>query len=244
MLADIGIEGIYIVHAKKGYELHEKRIEDLFKKMNLPYEFVTDGDPTCFTDELLQTYFRKDIQQILSRGILSCTLNHILSCEKIVARKNKYAIIFENDPFFLGDFKTQIKKIVKEADGLPPGFIISLENTALTFPSIRKIKKGKLLYEANSGRCAGAYLVDLEGAIKMLEDLKTNKCGHVIDWWHNDLIKRNVIKMYWAYPALTEQGSHNGLLNSTISSKSKSLKRRMEWLAQKYYKTYISRWFK
>jgi diketogulonate reductase-like aldo/keto reductase len=59
-----------------------------------------------------------------------------------------------------------------------------------------------------------------EAILASLEDLKTNKCGYVIDWWHNDLIKRNVIKMYWAYPALTEQGSHNGLLNSTISSKS------------------------
>lgn len=66
----------------------------------------------------------------------------------------------------------------------------------------------------------------------------------MIDWWHNDMIERNVIKMYWAHPALTEQGSHNGLLSAVISTKEKSNKRRISWLAQKFYKTYITRWFK
>jgi len=42
----------------------------------------------------------------------------------------------------------------------------------------------------------------------------------------------------------TEQGSHDGLLSATISSKNKSIQHRIAWLAQKYYKTYITRWFK
>lgn len=244
MIEKFGIEGIYIVHAKKGYELHEERINKLFKENGLNFEFVTDGDPTLFTDDLLNRYFCKEIKTILSTGVLSCTLNHILSYEKMVANNNRYAIIFENDPFFIGNFVEKIAKIAAEANTLPEGFIISLEDTSLRFPSYKKIRKGKFLYEATSGRCAGAYMIDLQGAKNILSDLKTNKCEEVIDWWHNTLIKRNIIKMYWAYPALTEQGSHNGLLNSTISSKSKSTKRRIQWLAQKYYKTYITKWFK
>lgn len=86
--------------------------------------------------------------------------------------------------------------------------------------------------------------MDLQAAKNILEDLKTNKCNDVIDWWHNDLIKRNIVKMYWAEPPLTEQGSHNGLLYGTISTKNKNTGRRIAWLAQKYYKTYIRRWFK
>ena len=239
-----GISGIYIVHALKGYEIHEERINKLFGEMGLSFEFVTDGDPSGFDSGILNKYFIPDIKDKLSTGILSCTLNHILSYEKAVQHNNKYALVFENDPFFIGDFVEKIKKVAAEADGLPPGFIISLENTSLEFPETGKLKKGKLLYPANRGRCAGAYLIDITAAKNILLDLQTNKCGQVIDWWHNNLIDRNIIKMYWADPPLTEQGSHNGLMSSTISSKSRNTKRRIAWLLQKYYKTYIARWFK
>jgi glycosyl transferase family 25 len=244
MLKDFGIEGIYIVHAKKGYEIHEERINEIFSKLNLEYEFVTEGDISNFNQELLQKYFCKEIESTLSKGVLSCTLNHILSYEKIVKRNNKFALVFENDPFFLGDFLKNSKRVAIEANTLEPGFIISLENTTLKFPDFRKVKKGKYLYEATFGRAAGAYLIDLKAAKDILENLKTEKCCQVIDWWHNTLIDKKIIKMYWAHPAFVEQGSHNGKLSSTISSKNKSTARRWRWKAQKFYKMYIYRWFK
>jgi len=244
MIDQFGIEGIYIVHAKKGYEFHEARINQLFKENNLNFEFVTDGDPSCFNKDLLNKYFSEDIRQILSEGVISCTLNHILSYERVASNNNRYALVFENDPFFLGDFVKNIARIAKEADTLEPGFLISLENTTLKFPPYKSLRKGKLLYPATYGRFAGAYMMDLKAAQDILADIKTNKCKQVIDWWHNSLINRGVVKMYWADPALVEQGSHNGLLSSTISSQKKSMARRISWLAQKYYKTYITRWFK
>lgn len=244
MVEKFGIEGIYIVHAKKGYELHEERINNLFGDLGLKHEFVTDGDPSCFTDELLGKYFVSNIHDILGKGILSCTLNHILSYEKMVQNGNKYALVFENDPFFIGDFVDKIEKIVKEADNLKPGFIISLENTTLEFPPRKTVRKDKLVYKADRGRCAGGYLIDLEGAKAALEDLKTRKCNYVIDWWHNTMISNNVIDAYWAHPPILEQGSHNGLMCSTISSKQKSLKRQFAWKAQKLYKTHVLRMFK
>lgn len=244
MVEKFGIEGIYIIHAKKGYEMHEARINDLFAKKGLNHEFVTDGDPSCFTNESLGEYFSSDIYDRLGDGILSCTLNHILSYEKMIKNGNKYALIFENDPFFLGDFVEKIGRIVKEADQLTPGFIISLENTTLEFPPRKEIVRGQLLYQADYGRCAGGYLIDLEGARLILEDLKTRKCKYVIDWWHNELIENKVVKMYWAHPPILEQGSHNGTMSSTISTKSSNTKRKIAWRIHKFYKTYILRIFK
>jgi glycosyl transferase family 25 len=244
LLDRFGIEGIYIVHAKTGYELHENRINTLFPQIGLKYEFVTDGDPSSFSDEILNKYFTPDIKKNLSAGVLSCTLNHILAYERIVHLQNKYALVFENDPFFLGDFCEKIKQIAREADTLDAGFIISLENTTLRFPPFSQTKKGRHLYEASFGRAAGAYLIDLKAARNILLHLQKNKCGQVIDWWHNTLITERVIRIYWAHPPLTEQGSHNGLLCSTISTKNKSLVRRFRWITQKYFKMYVARWFK
>lgn len=232
------------MHAKKGYELHEQRINELFAKNGLRFEFVTEGDPSSFNTGIVEKYFCPEIYDVLSKGILSCTLNHILCYERMVRNNNKYALVFENDPFFLGDFTKQVTAIAREADQLEKGFIISLENTTLEFPHFRKIKKDKHLYQAPRGRCAGAYLIDLKAAQDILENLKTEKCCQVIDWWHNTLISKKIIRMYWAHPPLTEQGSHNGMMSSTISSKSKSSSRRARWLFQKFYKMYISRWFK
>ncbi len=244
MIRRLGIEGIYIVHALKGYELHEQRINRIFGEMKLEYEFVTDGSPCFFSDTLLNAYFCPEINSILSPGVLSCTLNHILCYERIVKNGNKYALIFEDDPVFFGDFIPQIENVAIEANSLPPGFIISLENTALKFPDYRETKKGKFLYEATHGRCAGAYLIDLQGAKNALDNLRTKKCRQVVDWWHNTLIADNVVRMYWAYPAFVEQGSINGQMFSTNSSRQKSLTRRLRWLSHKYYKTYIYRYIK
>lgn len=234
-------ESIYVIHALRGYEYHQRRIEKLFKEQNLSFEFVTDGDPSLFSSDLLEKYFVADIQSKLSKGVLSCTLNHILAYKKMVERQQKYAIVFENDPYFLGNFTEDLKKIQPEIENLEKGFIISLENSTLRFPSYWQEKSEKHLYQAKTGRMAGAYLIDLCAAERILADLETNKCHDVIDWWHNGLIERGITKMYWAFPALVEQGSHNGKLNSTISSKPKGIIRRMKWMAQKNYKTHLKR---
>lgn len=236
-----GIDQVYIIHTLKGYEFAGARISHLFGSLSIDFEFVTDGDPSLFTDEILGKYFCPGIRSALSDGILSCTLNHIFSYEKILAQNHQMALIFENDPFFLGDFKRKMGRIVDEAASKQPGFLVSLENTTLKFPPRKEIKKGKYLYEAKSGRCAGAYLVDREGAKRILEDLKQNKCCQVIDWWHNSMFDRQVVRMYWAHPPFVEQGSHNGKMSSTISSKKSNILRRISWEAQKFYKTCIHR---
>ncbi|MBK0384502.1 glycosyltransferase family 25 protein [Pedobacter sp. SD-b] len=241
---EIAIDNIYIVHALQGYEAHEERLIKIFKDLNLSFEFVTDGSPTLMTDETKSKYFCKNINSILSKGALSCTLNHIYCYQKMIENEDKYAVVFENDPFFLTDFKVAINKICEEADNLKPGFIISLENSTLRFPSSKEIKKDKLLYKATYGRCAGAYLIDLQAAKNIIDYLKNNLCCNVIDLWHNSLINQNIIEMYWAHPPLVEQGSHNGLMNSPLSTNSKNIARRIKWLAQKFYKTNIYRHFK
>lgn len=245
MITKTGIDGVYVVHAKTGYEMHEKHVTQLFESHQLDFVFMTDGDVSLCTPELLQKYFTPTIETKLSKGILSCTLNHILCYEAMVRNNNRYALIFEDDPYFIvKDFKSEVANIIKEANTLQPGFIISIENTSLRFPPYKITNKSQLLYEAKEGRCAGAYIIDLAAAKSILKDLEHSKCNHVIDWYHNELLDNKIIKMYWAYPAITEQGSHNGLMSSTISQKQRNNIRRIKWLIQKFYKTYILHFIK
>lgn len=241
---DFSTQGVFIIHALKGYEKHEDRIKKLFPDHQLKANFITQGDPLHFTEDLLAEYFVPEIFDTLKTGIVSCTLNHFLACQQIVDQNLAYGLVFENDPFFLKSFDTLLPSILREAEKLEPGYLISLENSTLRFPSFLQTKRNQLLFRAKSGRMAGSYLIDYTGASRLLEYTRTNKCNNVIDWWHNTLADQGVLNIYWAQPAIVEQGSHNGRLNGVISTNKKSLWRIISWEAQKTYKYYFGRLWK
>ncbi|MFK7969995.1 MAG: glycosyltransferase family 25 protein [Bacteroidia bacterium] len=233
----------YVIHALQGYEAHGEHVRKLFAEHELEFEFVSDGDLSLMTQEQLVKYFVPDVENVMKRGMISCTLNHLLAYERAVERGDPYALVFEDDPFFLGDFVKGLDGLFEEIKRLEPGFIISLENTTLTFPSVWDIKKGQQLYPAKVGRMAGACLIDQEGIRRILADIGHKKVSLAPDWIHNDMISRGAVRMYWAHPPLVEQGSHNGRMVGTISTSSKSFKARIRWLFNKAYKTTIRRLF-
>jgi glycosyl transferase family 25 len=237
---ELGIDHIYVVHAPKGYEQHEKRLYRILeRKYGFDFEFL-DKD----NEDLIQSYFVENISQIMNRGAVMCSLNHIMFYETIVRREDKIALVLEDDPYFSKHFLKHLRQIAVEAQTLQPGFFISLENSTLKFPHRKVIKKGKFLYEASCGRCAGAYLIDNTAAKNIIDRLKQYKCDKVIDHWHNDLIDKNIFKMYWAHPACVEQGSINGKMSAGNSTQHAGIIRRISWIAQKIYKTHILSFFR
>jgi glycosyl transferase family 25 len=235
-----GIDHIYVVHAPKGYERQEKRLYDILKyQYGFDFEFLNKDE-----DEMIPSYFVENIRQVMNRGAIMCSLNHILFYETIISRGDKIALILEDDPYFSKHFLKHLRQIVTEAQTLHAGFLISLENSTLKFPSRKIIKKNKYLYEASSGRCVGAYLIDNTAAKNIIDRLKQHKCDKVIDHWHNDLINENVFKMYWAHPTCVEQGSISGRISSNNSTQHAGMIRRISWISQKIYKEYILRFFR
>ena len=89
----------------------------------------------------------------------------MLSYQKILAARNKHALVFENDPFFLGDFVKMIEAVAKEADTLPPGFIISLENTTPGF----SLAKDRRRVPGHSSKMCGSLPDRLESCRKYLK---------------------------------------------------------------------------
>jgi glycosyl transferase family 25 len=237
---ELGIDHIYVVHAPKGYERHEERLYNILgRRYKFDFEFLSKD-----SEELIPTYFVENIRQAMNRGAVMCSLNHIMFYESMVRNGDNIALILEDDPFFSKHFLKHFQRIVAEAKTLQPGFFISLENSTLKFPRRKVIKKGKYLYEAPFGRCAGAYLMDRVAAQNIVNRLKQHKCDKVIDHWHNDLINEKIFKMYWAHPTCVEQGSINGKLSSNNSTQRAGIIRRASWIMQKNYKLYMLRLFK
>jgi GR25 family glycosyltransferase involved in LPS biosynthesis len=237
---ELGIDHVYIVHAPNGYEKHEERLYDILAgRYGFHFEFL-DKD----AEELIPCYFVENIRRIMNRGAIMCSLNHIIFYEMMVRRKDRIALILEDDPYFSKHFMRDLQKIVAEARTLKPGFMISLENSTLKFPQRNLIQKDKYLYAASSGRCAGAYLIDNAAATSIVEWLKHDSCNKVIDHWHNDLIRDNVFDMYWAHPTCVEQGSISGRMSAGNSTQHAGMVRRIAWMAQKIYKQHILSLFK
>jgi len=243
MLKELGIDKVYVVHALNGYEFHEKHMKNVLSENNIEFEFVSDGDPSFFDKIGLENYFKQEFIDNTAKGSISLTLNHIFCLRKIVESNARNAIIFEDDIFLHPQFHKRLKNVMLEAKGLNPSFFLSLENTTLKFPSYWQKKKGKCLYHAKKGRCTGAYIVDNACAKAILKDLEKEKCDLICDIWYDKLSAKGVFKIYWAFPTLAEQGSHNGLLSSIISMNRKSLGRRINWLFQKSYKLCVRRFF-
>ncbi len=234
-----GIDKIYVIHAKNGYEDRAKRITEILNKFDLKFDFFQEGDLSIIDQGMKDKYFSSGIQRDLSPGYLSCTLNHILCYEDILKNDYNKVMIFEDDLIFFNDFLEKLNKIILDSNNVDDNYIISLENSTLKFPSIWETRIGKNIYKAKYGRCTGAYIIDHTAAFNITEFLKQEKCDNIIDLWHNSLVKKDLINIYWAHPPLIEQGSHNGLYG-----KDKGLKRRFKWKIQKFYKWYFYRLFK
>jgi GR25 family glycosyltransferase involved in LPS biosynthesis len=232
---ELGIDHVYVVHAPKGYERHEKRLYDILgQQYGFDFEFLGND-----SEELVPYYFVENIDRVMNRGAIMCSLNHIMFYETMIKKGDNVALILEDDPFFSKHFLKYLRLIVAESQTLQPGFFISLENSTLKFPRRKEIKKGKYIYDASQGRCAGAYLIDAVAARNIIERLKQHKCDKVIDHWHNDLVSENIFKMYWAHPTCVEQGSISGRMSANNSTQRAGIMRRISWIAQKKYKKYI-----
>jgi glycosyl transferase family 25 len=242
----LGIDHVYVVHPPTGYEWHEQRLEHVLKeKLGFYYEFTNgterNGTWASIAAHIPQ-YFVPNINELLPSGVVDCTLRHILFYQRMVERCDKMALILENDPCPMRNFTEMLAKITAEAKNLPAGIFISLENTTLRFPPRRAICSGQYLYKADYGRCAGAYILDLEAAKNIMARLRNRKCGMVVDHWHNEMARDGVFTIYWAHPPCIEQGSHNGkTISGAISTKRKGMQRRISWLLQKFYKQRLLR---
>jgi len=233
----------WVVHALNGYEAHGDRIRRIFAEQEIPFEFATEGDVSRMDEKLLRRCFTPELLGRFPRTKLSCSLNHMLLYERIVEDGAPYAVVFEDDVCFLTDFRSSLDAIDAEVRALRPGFLVSLENSTLRFPSYWQARRGQQLYRADVGRCAGAYLIDRAAALAMTDEMHTRRADSLIDHWHNTLADRGVIAIYWAHPAPVEQGSHNGVISARESTHRSSPYRRASWLFQRTLRLTLGRLF-
>lgn len=232
----LAIQNVFVLHVKKGYEERKKFMEDQFQKHEIPFEYMLDGDLTDLTPDIIEKYFAGEMDNI-QKPATSCAFKHLLVYEQILQRKIDYALIFEDDVQLSDNFNQLFNESLKEIKQIEDGFFVSYEDTTLEFVPKEQLEKGKLLYPATRGRCAGAYLIDYQTAKIIMDYVNKHKCHLPIDWMHNFLVEeKQLFSIYWCHPTIAQQGSHTGKFTSGLSKKKGAFIQQIRWKAKAFWK--------
>ena len=226
----------YIIHVSTDFE-REKHIRKEIAKTSFDFTFINEGDRKDLTTEVLARYF---MGMMVVSAATSCAYKHILAYKDMVDNQVDYAIVLEDDIYLYEKFEKTVAKILAEIkEQNLSNCLISLEDSNLRYVKGSEREKGRLLYPKKDGRFAGAYLLDIECAKSIVQEIETHKCQTTIDWLHKTYSDKGLINIYWLHPPIAIQGSLNGKIPSLIDGRykrGKSLFRPISFAVTKFYK--------
>lgn len=231
-----GIDKIFVLHCKKGYEARGESIESQFSEHNLPFDYVLDWDLSDLTPASRQIF-----SDTFSNVQVSVCQKHFEVMRQVVLHEYKRVIIFEDDIFLFPNFRKEMERVVSESNAITHPHSIYLSNSCNKYTPRSQRRPGKILYEQDHSRAADAYILNLEVCKRRLKWLEKNKVTVPIDHLYCNMDRELGIKMYWVEDPICEQGSMNGRFPSCIDNEHTLLVQRMRWKLDKFYKMHILR---
>ncbi len=226
---------VFVLHVKKGYERRKEHIDKMLSEMNIPYEYIMDGDIQDLTNNILDKYFKGKMHQYTPEA--SCSYKHLIACNKIIKKGLDGALILEDDiclnrKKFIPIFNQSIKEL-KEKEN--KASIISYEDTTMRFVPRSKRKIGQVIYVGSKDRMGGAYYLNREAALVLTNYAETFKFDIPHDSIHTRLLREGAVIYYWSHPVVASQGSHTGKFSSSINF-SKKFYYPLTWQLKLVYK--------
>ena len=232
------ISRVYIIHTA----VHEKErgahVRHQMKALNLPCELVMEGEAT----EVLQLSGVPVIKDKLLKqsGLASCSYKHYRACQLAIMRKEECILILENDIFLEPHWKNTLAKALQEIKQKQIScFVLSIEDSSLHYTPRSQRKQGELVYPARHPRMAGAYVMDIAACKALVNYIDEHGLYAEPDWHLHDAQQQGLLQMYWLHPAIAEQGSHNGHMQTAFNSKSKNRWNRFRWKIKKWYRKHV-----
>jgi glycosyl transferase family 25 len=227
-------EKAFIIHVR-GNKERKQHIENELASTPFEYELIEGGNIEDLEKDTLAKYFTGDMLKPAPNT--SCAFKHLLAYEMIVKNQLPYASIIEDDIVFTSKFNSIFHQATAEIEREKLNtFVISYEESLHLFIRRSEEQKGRFLYKKNKSRFAGFYMVDFEAAKLMLAQAQQNKIGCPIDWWHNELINKGLLNVYWCHPTISRQQSHNGRFASLIDDTPHGLLRIITYNLKIFYK--------
>ena len=230
------IDHVYVVHCES-FTDRRKHMMKFVEELSLSsdyYTFMVNTHKDTLSDELIETYYTLDqetrskelqvigedkfLTQGISKGALSCGINHLLIWKDIIEKKyTKHVMILEDDATMGDNFVSSILEVCAE---LKNHDIVSLENG-----SNLKIQRygittcnDQWIYKTPDGRmrCTCAYLINPATCKKLVALNQKRKFSLEIDMQMWLYAKLQLYDVHWIEPTIFSQGSQNGIFPSQI----------------------------
>lgn len=207
------LDHIYVLNVKK-FTQRRVFMEKQLAKAGLQAEFIFDWDADELTDEIIERYFSKNNN--LSAAQKSCALKHITALQKVAESNHAFALILEDDAVFAKEFGLGLQRALAQSTQFSDDKVIYIGSGGNFFTPKSQRKSGQYLYPATRGRFADSYIIDSGTAQKRLDWISAHKVSDPIDNQFEQIDKQLGIKIVWLEDPIVEQGSKNGLFDSTL----------------------------
>ncbi|GEM_PF-141780 len=232
----------YVVHSKSLPE-RSAHIQRELDRVGIPFEWVLDFEVDEITPEVDARYFEPGAP--LSMRQKSCALKHVVAMQRIRDRKHDLALIFEDDAQLVPDFAERLEQVLAEAERWPRPRILHLGAATNFYTPARDLRPGQTVYAGNRVRNMEAYVLGAQEAAARLDWIAAHPMREPVDIALNEGDPAMGIPFLWPEPPLAEQGSLNGVFESSLSTKGHSqLHLRVQFAVQKFSRRYLKRWLR
>lgn len=206
------LEQIYVLNVKK-FTQRRSFMEQQLASFGLRAEFIFDWDVEDLKPDVQMRYFAGTQ---LSPAQQSCALKHLTALQKIAARQTGLCLVLEDDAVFTADFTAGLQAALTESVNYSGDKVIYIGSGGNFFTPKSQRKPEQRLYPGFRGRFADSYLLDSQTAQKRLDWLLQHKISEPMDNQFELIDKALGIAMLWLEDPVVEQGSKNGLFNSSL----------------------------
>jgi glycosyl transferase family 25 len=235
----------YIIHVKSAKERYNHIIKQI-ANLSIQFDFVLEGDKEDLTTQIIADNFKDYLA--VPCGAASCAYKHFSVLRDMIQNNIPYGLILEDDILLDKTFEKAVFKALEEIkERKIRKFYLSLEDSLLRFvkgslrkqaQSVYKITRDEYGKDYNTTRCAGAYIIDLQGAKSVIKEIAENKCGLPADIFYEYCVANDIVDLYWLHPTIASQGSQSGSVNSLLAD---SRRGRISYFLQKKYKQFLWR---
>ncbi len=230
------LDQIYILNVKKFTE-RRKFMEEQLVKVGLKAEFIFDWDVDELTDQISELYFAKDNN--LSAAQKSCALKHITALEKVSRSNSEFVLILEDDAVFAKEFSLGLQRVLTQSEQFSDLKVTYIGSGGNFFIPKSQRKPGQYLYLGSRGRFADSYIINSVTAQKRLDWILEHKVSNPIDNQFEQIDRQLGIEMVWLEDPVIEQGSKNGLFDSTLEPAPPSWMQNLLFNFEKLKRKYI-----
>lgn len=240
-----GVEQIYVLHVKHGYEDRAESIESQSRKHGFSFEYILDWDTEELNYEVLGRFFALDSQ--LTEAQQSLCLKHYEALKRVSARSSRRpanphekCLIFEDDVLLGRDFGSRLSACLVEAKNLPENVILCIGSGCNLFTERKRLIKSRMLYPATQMRAADSYVLSRGVAQILVEYIEENGFDRPYDHYLDSIVEALNIRIYWLEPPVVVQGSQNGTFQTSLYKQKPLLYKRVHWALERFRRQYWS----